>query len=154
MILRKNVKFPYDWETLIYFTKFLCWENGVLQLVSEQVGSSSQVDESLCRVTVEYCLCVFYLIVMFYYVIMFNWLILMWFLCIVWSFYFVIYSLRYLGNNLIRFLLCCEFRGQNSSKLWRVVLPSLLFNYFSWNRVEVYDLFNYDCILLGGFIIY
>jgi len=26
--------------------KFLCWENGVLQLVSEQVGPSGQVDES------------------------------------------------------------------------------------------------------------
>ena len=48
--------------------KFLCWENGVLQLVSEQVRPSGQVDESLCRV------------VMFssssyvFYVIMFNWL--------------------------------------------------------------------------------
>jgi hypothetical protein len=28
--------------------KFLCWEHGVLQLVSEQVGPSGQVDES-CR---------------------------------------------------------------------------------------------------------
>jgi len=26
--------------------KFLCWENGVLQLVSEQVGPSGQVVES------------------------------------------------------------------------------------------------------------
>jgi hypothetical protein len=32
------------------FTKFSRWENGVLQLVSEQVGPSGQVDESLCRV--------------------------------------------------------------------------------------------------------
>ena len=32
--------------------KFSSWENGVLQLVSEQVGPSGQVDESLCRVVV------------------------------------------------------------------------------------------------------
>jgi hypothetical protein len=31
----------------------------VLQLISEQVGPSGQVDESLCRVMVEYCRCVF-----------------------------------------------------------------------------------------------
>ena len=39
-----------DILTLILFMKFLRWENGVLQLVSEQVGPFGQVEESLCRV--------------------------------------------------------------------------------------------------------
>jgi len=38
---------------------FTCWENGVLQLISEQFGPSGQVVKSLCRVTVEYCRHVF-----------------------------------------------------------------------------------------------
>ena len=33
-------------KTLIILPKFLRWENGVLQLVSEQVGPSDQLDES------------------------------------------------------------------------------------------------------------
>jgi len=35
---------------LIFLKKFLCWENGVLQLVSEQVGLSGQLDS---RVTLS-----------------------------------------------------------------------------------------------------
>jgi len=46
----RNVTFHYE-ITLIYLRKFLLWENGVLQLVSEQVGPSGQVVESCC---VEY----------------------------------------------------------------------------------------------------
>jgi len=34
-------------RTLIYYILFICWENGVLQLVSEQVGPSGQVVKSL-----------------------------------------------------------------------------------------------------------
>jgi len=33
-------------NTLIYMYYLHCWENGVLQLVSEQVGPSAQVVES------------------------------------------------------------------------------------------------------------
>ena len=38
------------------FKKFLCWENGVLQLVSEQVGPSGQVVES-CSVEYQLIYC-------------------------------------------------------------------------------------------------
>jgi len=44
---------------IIYLRNFLCWENGVLQLVSEQVGSSGQVEESCC---VEYQLMYCYML--------------------------------------------------------------------------------------------
>ena len=47
-------------KTLIILPKFLRWENGVLQLVSEQVGPSDQLDESLsplCRVIAKYYHC-------------------------------------------------------------------------------------------------
>ena len=47
-------------KTLIILPNFLRWENGVLQLVSEQVGPSDQLDESLnplCRVIAKYYHC-------------------------------------------------------------------------------------------------
>jgi hypothetical protein len=37
---------PFTKKYSDLFKKFLCWENGVLQLVSKQVGSSGQVVES------------------------------------------------------------------------------------------------------------
>jgi len=41
-----------------------CWEYGVLQLVSEQVGSSDQVVESRCVVwQLKYCHCVVLIVV-------------------------------------------------------------------------------------------
>jgi len=44
--------------------KFLCWVNGVLQLVSEQVGPSGQVVESRCVVwQLKYCHCVVLIVV-------------------------------------------------------------------------------------------
>jgi len=45
------VTLRYVFTLIIYFEKFLRWENGVLQFVSEQVGPSGQVEESCC---VEY----------------------------------------------------------------------------------------------------
>jgi len=112
--------------------KFLCWENGVLQLVSEQVGPSGQVVE-LCRVVwrLKYCLMLSWFLLCFltngyvYYVIMFDSLTLMWLICFVWSFYLAMFGLRCLGNNWIYFLVCFEFRGRNSFKGGRVVTPSL-----------------------------
>ena len=41
-----SVAFRFTLNTLIYMYYLHCWENGVLQLVSEQVGSSGQVVES------------------------------------------------------------------------------------------------------------
>ena len=44
----------------LILSKFLSWENGVLQLVSEQVGPFDQLNESLrplCRVIAEYYHC-------------------------------------------------------------------------------------------------
>jgi len=51
-------------NTLIIMYYFTCWENGVLQLVSEQVGPSGQVVES-CSVVCQliYCHCVVLIVV-------------------------------------------------------------------------------------------
>jgi len=45
MIFKKG-DIPFTLKTLIFIMKFLCWKNGVLQLVSEQVSPSGQVVES------------------------------------------------------------------------------------------------------------
>ena len=45
-IFQCSVAFRFTFNTLIYVYYFTIWENGVLQLVSEQVGPSGQVVES------------------------------------------------------------------------------------------------------------
>ena len=49
----KKCDIPFMLNDSDLYVKFLCWENGLLRLVSEQVGPSGQVDVSLCRVTVN-----------------------------------------------------------------------------------------------------
>jgi hypothetical protein len=45
---------PFTMNYSDFIKKFLCWENGVLQLVSEQVGPSGQVVESR-YVVLQFC---------------------------------------------------------------------------------------------------
>ena len=53
MIFKKcSIPFMLNYSDL--YVKFLCWENGVLQLVSEQVGPSGHVVESRC-VVLQFC---------------------------------------------------------------------------------------------------